>query len=194
MRFDEFYPDVRRWVHDALVRSVASPALIIDLRYNAGGEQRQLNRILGYFFDKPVDCGTVVTRAGARTLTHASPDATAHYAGRIVVLVEAATASSSEIFCAVMKDQRRATIVGRKTAGAVLVSEFHDLPGGGQLQLSEEDYIAPNGRRIESNGIEPDVVVTRTIGELRAGHDPDLEAALKVLHATDVQPKATAAR
>jgi carboxyl-terminal processing protease len=69
-----------------------------------------------------------------------------------------------------------------------LVSDFLGLPGGGQLQLSEEDYIAPNGRRIESNGIEPDVVVTRTIGQLRAGHDPDLEAALKVLHAASPRP------
>jgi len=183
VRFDEFYADVRRAVRDAVVRFAAAPAMIIDLRHNPGGEQRQLKRILGFFFEKPVDCGTVVTRSGARTLTRTVPDTAAHYRGKVAVLVDAASASSAEIFAAVMKDQRRAVIVGRKTAGAVLVSDFLDLPGGGQLQLSEEDYIAPNGRRIESNGIEPDIVVTRTMAELRAGGDPDLAAALKVVQA-----------
>lgn len=183
LRFDEFYPDVRHWVREAVKQSSGADAMIVDLRYNAGGQERQLERILGCFFDRPVDCGTVVTRNGARTLTHVVPDRSAQFRGKLVLLVEASTASSAEIFSAVMKDQRRALIVGRKTAGAVLVSDFLHLPDGGQLQLSEEDYIAPNGRRIESNGIEPDIVVTRTMAELRAGHDPDLEAALKALHA-----------
>ena len=55
------------------------------------------------------------------------------------------------------------------------------LPDGGELQLSREDYLAPKGRRIEGNGIEPDVAVARTLEDLRRGRDPDLDAALRLL-------------
>ena len=54
------------------------------------------------------------------------------------------------------------------------------LPGGGELQLSRMDYVTPKGRRLESDGVEPDVKVTRTLADLRAGRDGDLEAALRV--------------
>lgn len=80
-----------------------------------------------------------------------------------------------------LQEHGRATIVGRKTAGAVLASWFHGLPDGGELQLSREDYVTPKGRRLESDGVEPDVKVARTVADVRAGRDADLAAALKVL-------------
>jgi phytoene dehydrogenase-like protein len=58
---------------------------------------------------------------------------------------------------------------------------FYPLPDGGRLQLSREDYVAPKGRRIEGTGVEPDLTVTRTLADLRAGRDPELEAAVRVL-------------
>ncbi len=181
LRFDEFDTVDRRWLGRRLRAHEKAPAVIIDLRRNPGGDTRSLGISIGEFFDRPVDCGTFVTRKGARSIKQSTEFGSAHYHGLVAVLVDANSASSSEIFAAVLKDQRRAVIVGRKTAGAVLASWFYRLPGGGQLQLSEEDYIAPNGRRIESNGIEPDVVVTRTVADVRAGRDPDLEAAVRVL-------------
>ena len=80
-----------------------------------------------------------------------------------------------------LQDHGRAALVGRKTAGAVLASWFSVLPDGGELQLSREDYYAPKGRRLEGNGLEPDVKVVRTLEDLRAGRDADLDAALRVL-------------
>jgi carboxyl-terminal processing protease len=98
-----------------------------------------------------------------------------------VVLVDTATGSAAEIFAAVLQDHGRATIVGRRTAGAVLASWFYRLPDGGELQLSREDYIAPKGRRIEAAGVQPDIVVPRLLADVRAGRDRDLESALRVL-------------
>ena len=63
----------------------------------------------------------------------------------------------------------------------MLASWFYVLPDGGELQLSREDYLAPKGRRLEANGIEPDVKLPRTLDDLRAGRDPDIDAALRVL-------------
>jgi carboxyl-terminal processing protease len=105
----------------------------------------------------------------------------AQYRGKVVVLIDGATGSAAEIFAAVLQDHGRATLVGRRTAGAVLASWFYGLPDGGELQLSREDYMAPKGRRIEGKGIEPDVAVPRTLEDVRTGRDRDLEAALAVL-------------
>jgi carboxyl-terminal processing protease len=81
----------------------------------------------------------------------------------------------------VLQDHGRATVIGRPTAGAVLASWFYELPDGGQLQLSREDYLAPKGRRLEGRGLEPDVAVSRTLADLRAGRDRDLEEAVSRL-------------
>ena len=105
----------------------------------------------------------------------------ARYRGQVVVLVDASTGSAAEIFAAVLQDHERATVIGRRTAGAVLASWFYRLPDGGELQLSREDYVAPKGRRIEANGVQPDIVVPRRLADVRAGRDLDLETALQVL-------------
>lgn len=181
LRFDEFDTLDRRWVGRQLRAHENAPGVVIDLRRNPGGETFSLGITIGEFFEAAVDCGTFITRSGSRSVKTSWQLGSAHYRGRVVILVDNATASAAEIFSAVLKDHRRATIVGRKTAGAVLASWFEPLPDGGELQLSREDYVAPNGRRIEGNGVEPDIVVTRTLADVRAGRDRDLEVALKVL-------------
>ena len=136
---------------------------------------------VGEFFDRAVDCGTFVSRSGSRNVKNSWQIGSANYRGQVAILVDGATGSAAEIFSAVLQDHGRATVIGRRTAGAVLASWFHRLPGGGELQLSREDYLAPKGRRIEANGVEPDIVVSRTLADVRAGRDPDLEKAIAVL-------------
>jgi carboxyl-terminal processing protease len=182
LRFDGFDLKDRQWLGRQLREHASAPGVVIDLRRNPGGETFSLGITIGEFFDRAVDCGTFVTRNGARSVKNSWQLGSARYHGRVVVLVDAATASAAEIFAAVLKDHGRARIVGRATAGAVLASWFYSLPDGGELQLSREDYIAPNGRRIEGSGIEPDVVVTRTLADVRAGRDRDLEVALQLLN------------
>ena len=97
------------------------------------------------------------------------------------MLVDGATGSAAEIFAAVLQDHGRATVIGRRTAGAVLASWFYRLPDGGELQLSREDYVAPKGRRIEGAGVVPDIAVPRELADVRAGRDRDLEKAIEVL-------------
>lgn len=183
LRFDEFDGPDRRWLGRELTKHAAAPGVVVDLRRNPGGETLSLGIIVGEFFDRRVDCGTFITRDGSRSVKHSWQFGSANYAGKVAVLVDSATGSAAEIFAAVLQDHGRATIVGRKTAGAVLASRFYRLPDGGELQLSREDYVAPKGRRIEGTGVEPDVKVERALADLRAGRDPDIEAALRVLRA-----------
>jgi len=180
-RFDEFDATDRRWLGAELKKHRQAPGVVIDLRWNPGGETFSLGISIGEFFDRPVDCGTFITRSGRRQVKNSWQLGSAEYRGRVVVLVDGGTGSAAEIFAAVLQDHGRATVVGRRTAGAVLASRFHGLPDGGELQLSREDYVAPKGRRIEGTGVEPDVNVPRRLADLRAGRDADLEAALRVL-------------
>jgi carboxyl-terminal processing protease len=183
LRFDGFDGPDRRWLSEQLKAHRGSPGVVIDLRQNPGGETLSLGIAVGEFFDRAVDCGTFVSRRGYRGGKNSWQLGSARYAGRVAVLIDVLTASASEIFAAVLQDHGRATLIGRKSAGAVLASWFYPLPDGGELQLSREDYFAPKGRRLEGNGLEPDLKVIPALADLRAGRDPDLEAALRVLDA-----------
>lgn len=180
LRFDAFATADRRWLSAQLKAHRAAPGVVIDLRQNSGGSTISLGIVIGEFFEKAVDCGSFIWRGGHRGDKSSWQLGSARYGGKVVVLVDGTTGSAAEIFSAVLQEHGRATIIGRKTAGAVLASWFHGLPGGGELQLSRMDYVTPKGRRLESDGVEPDVKVTRTLADLRAGRDGDLEAALRV--------------
>jgi len=181
LRFDAFDMADRRWLSDQLKTNRAAPGVVIDLRRNPGGGTISLGITIGEFFDRAVDCGTFITRGGYRGGKSSWQIGSARYGGSVVVLVDGATGSAAEIFAAVLQEHGRAAIVGRKTAGAVLASWYHGLPDGGELQLSRQDYVTPQGRRLEKEGVEPDVKVVRTVVDVRAGRDVDLEAALRVL-------------
>ncbi len=177
LRFDEFNGSGRRWLSRQLAAHAGAPGVIVDLRQNAGGETISLGVTIGEFFERAVDCGTFIKRSGARAVKTSWQLGSARYRGRVAVLVDGATGSAAEIFAAVLQEHGRATVIGRRTAGAVLASWYYALPDGGQLQLSREDYLTPRGRRLEGVGVEPDVTVTRTLADLRAGRDPDLAEA-----------------
>jgi carboxyl-terminal processing protease len=68
----------------------------------------------------------------------------------------------------------------------VLISQDTRLPDGGRLTLSRADYITAGGVRLEKNGVEPDILATRSAEDLRAGRDPALDAAIRAL----AQPEA----
>lgn len=188
LRFDAFDTADRRWLSDQLKTYRDAPGAVIDLRRNPGGGTISLGITIGEFFDRSVDCGTFVTRGGHRGGKSSWQIGSARYRGRVVVLVDGTTGSAAEIFAAVLQEHGRATIVGRKTAGAVLASWYHGLPDGGELQLSREDYVTPKGRRLENHGVEPDVKVARTVADVRAGRDGDLAAALGVLAGGPTSP------
>ena len=181
LRFDGFDGPDRRWLSEQLKAHHSAPGVVLDLRQNAGGETFSLGITIGEFFEHAVDCGTFISRNGSRSEKNSWQFGSARYPGHVAVLVDGVTASAAEIFSAVLQDHGRATLIGRKTAGAVLASWFYVLPDGGELQLSREDYLAPKGRRLEGNGIEPDVKILRTLDDLRSGRDPDIDAALRAL-------------
>ena len=181
LRFDGFDGPDRRWLGEQLKAHREAPGVVIDLRQNPGGETLSLGITIGEFFDQAVNCGGFISRDGTRSEKNSWQIGSAHYRGKVAILVDGPTARAAEIFSAVMQDHGRAIVVGRKTAGAVLASWFSVLPDGGELQLSREDYVRPKGGHLEGNGVVPEIATRRTLDDLRAGRDADLDAALRAL-------------
>lgn len=181
LRFDRFSLASLRWLSAELKAHRAAPGVVIDLRQNPGGNIAANQMAVEEFFgqSKPVAMGRFVRRGGKESETNGFALFSAHYMGRVVILIGPGSASASEIFAHVMQQEKRATVVGRRSAGAVIVSLFYDLPGGGQLQVPIQDYVGRDGLRLEGRGVTPDIVVpVPKIADWRAARDVDLEAAL----------------
>jgi carboxyl-terminal processing protease len=79
------------------------------------------------------------------------------FKGDIVVLIDGGTGSASEMIAAALKEHRGATIIGAPSAGAVLASTMRPLHYGFLLQYPLMDYVTIKGKRLEGNGLVPDI-------------------------------------
>ena len=86
------------------------------------------------------------------------PDQTV-YEGNLLVLVDKGTASTCEPLVYALKQAKLATIIGEKTAGAMLNGEKFKLPNGFLLYVPTADYYSSDGYRIDQHGVVPDIAV-----------------------------------
>lgn len=172
-------------IDDMMYRARDCRALVLDLRRNGGGRVDAMLRLLGRLFDRPVTVGTVVTRTGRDTML-AEPRRNP-FRGEVMVLVDYGSASASEITARVLQLERRATIIGDRTAGAVVVSLYYPHEVGFQrvfdygVQVSVQDLLMSDGQRLEVRGVEPDVPVLATPRDIVNEHDPALSVALNLV-------------
>ena len=182
LRFDDFDWSRMRWLRRQLKAHRDAPGVVIDLRENPGGTLLSLDFMVGEFFRRGFGYAESIDRKGGRHELRALTFGSAHYAGRVAILVERISASAAEIFAAAMQEQHRGTVVGQPTAGYVLSARMRTLPDGGLLEYSDRDLHMTDGRRIEGSGVTPDIVPpATTLDDLRAGRDPVLDAAVRAL-------------
>jgi carboxyl-terminal processing protease len=183
LRFDEFDWAAMRWFSRQLKLHRDAPGVVVDLRQNAGGVLLALDFTIGEFFDRGFVYAESIDRSGHHRNLKALTFGSAHYGGRLAVLVDHLSASAAEIFAAAMQEQHRGTVIGHKTAGDVLSARLRSLAGGGMLEYSDRDLRTARGRRLQGNGVNPDVEAPKaSLGDLRSGRDPDLDAALRSLN------------
>ena len=181
LRFDSFNPVWPLWLSRELKAHRSAPGVIVDLRQNHGGHINTLLSFLGQFFAQRIDAGSSVKRDG-KPVERQGRSLFASYNGPLAILTDETTASAAEIFTHVAQYHKRATVVGRRTAGAVLVSFNYRLPDGGYLVIPELDYLGVNGQRLEGRGVTPDIAVPPLdLADLRTNRDRDVESALKIL-------------
>jgi carboxyl-terminal processing protease len=179
LRFNVFLMPLLDPIRLAVDELAGADALVLDLRGNPGGVGGMAMAVARLFHRERSDLGAIRFRNFTqRLLVFPAEEA---FDGPMAILADEATASTSEILAAGMQAEGRAVIVGRRTSGQVLPSLVEILPTGARLQYAVADYVSPDGTLLEGSGVEPDVPVTLTLGALREGRDPDLEAAVEAL-------------
>jgi len=149
--------------------------LVLDLRDNPGGLLNQAVRVADDFLDG----GLIVYTEGR--LENQRQKYFAHKKSSfddypMVVLVNAGSASASEIVAGALQDHRRAVVLGTQTFGKGSVQTILPLDDRSALRLTTARYFTPNGRSIQAVGITPDIAVDEpkpTLASLEV--TPDIE-------------------
>jgi carboxyl-terminal processing protease len=102
----------------------------------------------------------------------------------MVVLVDAGSASASEIVAGALQDLGRAQLVGETTYGKGSVQDWITLDDdGGAVRVTIARWYTPNERQINAAGLEPDLEVLISEEDILAGRDPQLDRAIEALQA-----------
>lgn len=182
--FNWWMPAINQPIEDAVARYRHDDGLIIDLRGNLGGLATMITGIAGYVLSEPVTLATSHARgatlqyiANPRVVT-AAGQRVEPFAGPVAVLVDEMTGSTSECFAASLQSIGRVRVFGRPTMGQALAAVTKRLADGDVFMYALGDFVTSTGRRVEGDGVTPDVIVPLSPAALAAGHDPTLDAAL----------------
>jgi carboxyl-terminal processing protease len=176
--FSSVAPDrLKQAIEEALDKKPVG--MILDLRGNPGGLLDAAVRIGSYF----VETGPIVIER--------SKDGTERvYARRgryllgstpLVVLVDAGSASASEIVAGAIQDAGAGKLIGEETFGKGSVQLPNMLSDGSQLRVTIAHWFTPKNRAIDGVGLEPDISVSRTREDYAAKRDPQLDRAVEFL-------------
>ncbi len=157
--------------------------VVLDLRSNPGGSLDEAVALSDLFLDK----GRIVSqrgRARGETLLY---DAESMFRGDIadgvplIVLIDAGSASASEIVAGALQDHRRALVMGERSFGKGSVQTLLPLGRDAALKLTTARYYTPSGHSVQEGGIKPDITVPQI-------SDPDLAKRSKyVMRESDLR-------
>jgi carboxyl-terminal processing protease len=172
--------DVRRLI-DEFAKEGGIDGLVLDLRGDGGGYLPEATALTGLFIDK----GPVVQLKDytGRVEVLEDPNTGIVYDGPLMVLVDRASASASEIFAGAIQDYRRGFVVGQRTFGKGTVQNLVPLdrwsqrPVDGQLTVTIGKFYRVTGESTQHRGVEPDITLPSPISLEDVGESA-LEAAL----------------
>lgn len=153
--------------------------LVVDLRNNPGGLLHSAVDVASQF----LDAGIILYEQ--RRDREPTPF---HVRGRgvatelpMVVLVNRGSASAAEIVAGALQDRQRALLVGERTFGKDSVQNVHQLSDRSSLRVTSAKWFTPLRQPIAGKGLTPDVVVSSSDEDRRAGRDPQLDRAADLL-------------
>lgn len=173
---------------DSLVegRVKNASALVLDLRGNGGGYVKTLERLAGYFFEKDLKIADLKGRKPMDPI-QAKTRGGDVFKGRLVVLIDHRSGSAAEIFARLIQLEKRGTVVGDVSGGAVMQAEgFEGETGSGTYavfygaSITNADVIMADGKSVEHVGVLPDELLLLTGADLAAQRDPVLARAIEL--------------
>lgn len=153
--------------------------LILDLRDNPGGFLDQAIQVADLFLDEGVVAYERTRDGEERVFRSKSGDPGEKIP--MVVLVNAGSASASEIVAGALQDRGRARLVGERTFGKGSVQLSHTLSDGSELRVTIARWFTPKNQAIHGQGLNPDIEVGVDPNQPAGGGDPQLEKAVEVL-------------
>jgi carboxyl-terminal processing protease len=173
-RFDEKTGSLARALATEF-KTAGVNSVVLDLRGNGGGYITAAQDVAGIWLDKQVvvtekkgDKVTDELKTGSNPILNGVPT---------VVLINSSSASASEIVAGAMRDHKAATLMGEKSFGKGSVQKLVGLSDGTMLKVTVARWYTPSGLNISEKGITPDTTVVRSIDDLNANGDPQLDAA-----------------
>lgn len=197
-RIGEFaYINIFEWTSNSDAYAAAQKALdgaadakgvILDVRFNSGGDELAARAVAARFIDAPA----VYSKNRYRDLN--APDgfgkthdrtidpapAEKRVRARVAVLMGPYNMSSCESFLLMMRQSPRAALIGEKSYGSSGRPIPHPLPNGVVVVLSSWQDLLPDGKVLEGVGVEPDLRVAARPSDFDAA-DPVMDAALRWL-------------
>lgn len=142
----------------AQVENQPLQGLVLDLRSNPGGLLTAAVQVA----DELLEQGTIVSTRGRLSSSDSQFQATPGQLlenTAVMVLVDAGSASASEVLAAALADNQRAKVIGSRTFGKGSVQSVLPLDNGDSIKLTTARYYTPSGRSIQAVGIAPDIVL-----------------------------------
>lgn len=161
-------------------RDKGCKGIIIDIRNNPGGVAMMAPAIAKEFCQQNYNLGTQKGRD--MTLKFPVFKQPKPYTGKVVILVNRTSASTSEILAAGTQAAKSAYIIGETTAGMALPSVMVTLKDGSVFQYPVADFKTVDGKNIEGVGAVPDLKVSHTVKSLSEGKDLFIDEALKFIN------------
>lgn len=183
----DFEPGDVDKVVDSAVKGAS--ALVIDMRGNPGGYVETLQKVAARLFDKDVTMATVKMRKSAKPML-AKPKKPV-FTGKVVLIVDADSASAAEVLARTMQLEGRGTVIGDQSAGAVMQAQFFQEALEGiegavvfGASITNADLIMKDGKSLEHTGVTPDEVLLPAPEDMAAGLDKVLARAVAIAGAT----------
>jgi carboxyl-terminal processing protease len=161
-------------------------ALIIDMRGNPGGLVDTMRRMVSNAFDRDIQVAERVSRRGKEQISARTRGGDA-FTGKLVVLVDSQSGSAAEVFSRVLQLEKRGTVLGDRSAGAVMESRQYPffLESGTVIiygvSVTSADLLMKDGKSLEHTGVTPDETILPTAADLAAGRDPVLARAAELV-------------
>jgi carboxyl-terminal processing protease len=203
-RYYDGSPDVLIWkmpqfdlsdreVDDIMGKLSNRKTLILDLRGNGGGYETTLKRMVGNVFDHDVKIGDMQRRNETKPMLAKTRGENA-FKGQLIVLVDSRSGSASELFARVVQLEKRGTVIGDRTAGAVMRSKTYGHETGVEqvafyaVSVTDADILMADGKSLEKVGVTPDQLLLPSAANLAAQRDPVLFRAA-TLAGLNIEPE-----